>query len=169
MSGNAIVPIDLAGIHALRDANDDAYWSPAVQSAELALVAAENAPPVKALATIERMKRDIGDWSTMAAVFDELPESVHQAVADELLAEAPIWLDDATWEVQQNFRSLPEGRELMRAWGDNAAPKLAIVRERMIRIHMRLSDEDSDALSEWFNSLESDEARSVLALLAGTA
>ena len=148
MSGNAIVPTTREGFQALRESGSDEYWSPAVQSAELSLVEAEHRSEAKALASIKRLENELADPTTLTTTFDELPPAVIEAVGAELLGGLPTWPPPAGWEAEQNFKSLEEGKQLWREWGDTAPHKLAIVRERMWRIKERLSDADDAALGE---------------------
>ena len=179
MTGTDLVPGDwaepvaavenrLGEIRTLRESDD--YWNADVQAEERELLEKQLTPGHKGLSAVIGVRRELeasGQWYDVESTFDALPDNIHQAVGDMLMAGSDsVFVGPVSYDDLGRFRATPAGQIVVREWGGDAAQKLAIVRERCWRVIDKLSDADADSALYWMDHLEPTEAAAILRALA---
>ena len=99
--------------------------------------------------------------------FDALPEAARSAVYAFLAVQGGGAWPAASDAALQDFASTDEGAELVQGWGRQASRKVGIVKGRMGLMLNGMTPEDRSKAQLWFDGLSSQQAKAVLAALAG--
>lgn len=99
------------------------------------------------------------------AGFNALPTVIIEACRAELAAGRP-WEPQVLKEELDDFATLPEGRELVQEWGQQALTKFSRVRGRIQRWVRRMPAEYRDQALNWLLGLSPTEAAAVYRIAA---
>lgn len=116
-----------------------------------------------AITILERLD-PIGRADFIAA-FDGLPEAIRTTLFSEISLGSSGSVRQASDVDVARFASTSEGRDLVDEWGPRARRHVAIVRDRIGRILKRMSAEEAEAATEWFETLPPAAAASVYRML----
>ena len=106
------------------------------------------------------------DRAVFVAGFDGLPPGAQKAIIGELASPRNEWETLADDDELENFAGTPGGEELVALWDDDADTNLGRVQARLERIEANVSPAGLETLWNWFDSLNSGQAKAVLAELA---
>lgn len=117
-----------------------------------------------AVAILERLAPD--DRSGFIAEFDALPEGARSALFSEIALGSSGSVRSASDDAVARFAATPEGGALVKEWGHQANRNVAVIRDRINRIIERMTAEDIDVATVWFDALPPAAAKAIYRMLA---
>lgn len=116
-----------------------------------------------AIAILERL--DPEDRGAFVAEFDALPEGVRSALFSEISLGSAGSVRNASDAEVDRFASTPEGSAMVKEWGYRANRNVAVIRDRITRILTRMTAEDIDVATTWFDTLPPTSAIAIYRML----
>jgi hypothetical protein len=116
-----------------------------------------------AIAILERLNPE--DRAAFIGEFDALPEGVRSVLFSEISLGSAGSVRNASEADVARFASAPEGNALMKEWGYRANRNVAVIRDRIGRILDRMSGEDIEAATTWFDALPPTSAMAIYRML----
>jgi len=116
-----------------------------------------------AIAILERLDPD--QRAAFTAGFDALPEGVRSTLFSEIALGTAGSARNASDTDVARFASTPEGRAMVKEWGHRVNRNLAVIRDRISRILVRMTAEDIDAAATWFDALPPTVAAAIYRML----
>jgi len=104
-----------------------------------------------AIVILERLDPD--ERAAFTAGFDALPGGARSTLFSEIALGSAGSARNASDTDVARFASTPEGSAMVKEWGHRANRNLAVIRDRISRILTRMTAEDIDAVTTWFDAL----------------
>ncbi len=107
-----------------------------------------------------------GERGGFVAAFEALPDGLVGAMVEELTSRTPTGALPVSEAVVAEIGRLPQCREVVREWGQNAARNIAVVQERLWRLLDGLDDSATETFFGWLENLSPGGAGAVYRKLA---